>query len=59
MTPADITAWMNRLGLNKAQAASALGIARTTLDRYLSGDKPIPRVVELACIAIANDWRSV
>ena len=59
MTPTDITAWMNRLGINKSQAAASLGIARTTLDRYLSGDKPIPRVVELACIAIANDWGSV
>ncbi len=52
MTPATLTAWMNRLGLNKAQAASALGIARSTLDRYLSGSKPIPKLVELACSAL-------
>ncbi len=52
MTPTDLAAWMNRLGLNKAQAAASLGIARTTLDRYLSGDKPIPRAVELACSAL-------
>lgn len=52
MTPANLTAWMTRLGLNKAQAASSLGIARTTLNRYLDGDSPIPRLVELACEAL-------
>ena len=55
MTPTDITAWMNRLGINKSQAAASLGIARTTLDRYLSGDKPIPKLVELACRAVEAD----
>ena len=54
MTPATLTAWMNRLGLNKAQAAASLGIARSTLDRYLSGSKPIPKLVELACRAVES-----
>jgi len=52
MTPATLTAWMNRLGFNKAQACASLGIARTTLDRYLDGSSPIPRLVELACEAL-------
>lgn len=55
MTPATLTTWMTRLGLNKAQAATSLGIARTTLDRYLAGSKPIPKLVELACRALASD----
>jgi transcriptional regulator with XRE-family HTH domain len=52
MTSSTLTAWMTRLGLNKSEAASALGIARTTLDRYLSGRTAIPKVVELACIGL-------
>jgi transcriptional regulator with XRE-family HTH domain len=52
MTPATLTAWMTRLGYNKSEAAEALGIARSTLDRYLSGRTAIPKVVELACSAV-------
>lgn len=52
MTPADLTAWMSRLGLSKSGAAERLGIARSTLDRYLSGRMPIPRLVALACSAL-------
>jgi transcriptional regulator with XRE-family HTH domain len=45
---------MARLRLNKSETASALGIARSTLDRYLSGETAIPPVVALACAAIAH-----
>ena len=54
MTPASLTAWMDRLKLNKLEAASALGIARSTLDRYLAGDVAIPKSIALACAAIAH-----
>lgn len=52
MTPSSLTAWITRLGYNKSEAAEALGIARSTLDRYLSGKTAIPKVVELACEAV-------
>jgi plasmid maintenance system antidote protein VapI len=57
MTPTSLQAWMDRLGLNRTGAASALGISRNTLQAYLEGKYPIPKYIELACIALANDWR--
>jgi predicted DNA-binding transcriptional regulator AlpA len=54
MTPASFTAWMNRLRLNKSEAAASLGIARSTLDRYLAGSVPIPQSIALACAAVAH-----
>lgn len=54
MTPASLLAWMERLHFNKVEAANRLGIARTTLDRYLDGRNEIPHVVALACAAIAQ-----
>lgn len=54
MTPASLTAWMARQKLNKVETAAALGIARTTLDRYLDGRTEIPKLVALACAAVAH-----
>lgn len=54
VTPQSLTAWMERLHFNKVEACKELGIARTTLDRYLSGETAIPHVVALACAAIAQ-----
>ena len=55
MTPASLSAWMARQKLNKVEAASALGIARSTLDRYLAGETEIPRYIALACAAVAKE----
>ena len=52
MTAADLTAWMTAHRYNKSQLAEALGIARSTLDRYLDGSVSVPKVVRLALIAL-------
>ncbi len=41
--------WMHECGLTQQQAADAVGISRRMLNYYLSGSKPIPRTVWLAC----------
>ena len=59
MTPDQFRAWREHLGLSKAKAARALGISESRLYDYEAGMKrgtdrtaPIPRVVELACLAL-------
>ena len=45
-----IAEWMYRHNLTQQQAADALGLSRRMLGYYLSGEKPVPRTVALACI---------
>lgn len=52
MSPRDLEKWMRGLGLNQTGAAASLGIARSTLDRYLDGSSEIPLAVALACQAV-------
>jgi len=42
--------WMTRHELTQHQAAAALGISRRMLGYYLSGAKPLPLTVALACM---------
>ena len=48
-TAEEITEWMQRNGLTQTAAAEALGISRRMLLYYLTGEKPVPRTVALAC----------
>ncbi|MDH2234059.1 hypothetical protein N5K37_29520 [Delftia tsuruhatensis] len=41
---------MARNGLTQTAAAEALGISRRMLLYYLTGEKPVPRTVALACL---------
>jgi len=41
--------WMYRHSLTQREASIALGLSRRMLSYYLSGAKPIPRTVALAC----------
>jgi hypothetical protein len=52
MTPKQFEKWMIRNEFTKLEVFRRTGIARTTVDRYLSGATKIPRVVALACAAI-------
>ena len=53
MTPKSLTAWRERLGLNKSEAARRLGLARNSLEAYESGRSSIPTYIALACAALA------
>jgi transcriptional regulator with XRE-family HTH domain len=55
MTAAEFKAWMDINHLTKSQAATRLGLARSTLDRYLDGVSVIPKYISLACETIGND----
>jgi hypothetical protein len=42
--------WLHDNRLNQTQGAQAIGVSRRMLSYYLSGAKPIPKTVWLACI---------
>ena len=42
--------WMDKHSLTQERAAMALGVSRRMLNYYLSGAKPIPKTVWLACL---------
>lgn len=46
--------WMADNSLTQARAAEAIGVSRRMLNYYLSGAKPIPKTVWLACLG----WES-
>lgn len=48
--PERILNWMDKHGLTQERAAQAIGVSRRMLNYYLSGAKPIPKTVWLACL---------
>ena len=47
--------WMHENSLTQARAADAIGISRRMLNYYLSGAKPIPKTVWLACVGWSSE----
>ena len=52
MTPDQLRDLLTRAGLSQRGAARELGIDERTMRRYVAGDLPVPRVVELALTAL-------
>lgn len=59
MTPEQLKAWRKRLGYNASRAADALGCHRNAIANWESGKHDIPKYIELACLYLSTDWRSV
>lgn len=53
--PERMLNWLHDTGLTQANAAEAIGISRRMLNYYLSGARPIPKTVWLACMG----WRAM
>ncbi len=53
--PERILNWMDKHRLTQEHAAQAVGVSRRMLNYYLSGAKPIPKTVWLACLG----WETV
>jgi hypothetical protein len=56
MTAEAFHNWRERKAYTLDEAASALGISRRMVAYYDHGDKPIPRVVALATLALDPSW---
>ena len=54
MTPAQFTKRRNSLGLSQAQLAEALVMSVRQVSRYETGEHPVPKVIELAMWALAE-----
>lgn len=54
MTPEDLRRWQTELGFTYDTAAVALGVSRRTWANWLSGFRPIPDAVDLACAALVE-----
>lgn len=59
LTNAELLAWRDRLGLNQGEAATALGIGRTSLRRYEEGEVQTPLTVALAAAAVAKGLKPI
>lgn len=49
--------WIERRDLNVARAAEILGVDRETADRWLAGEREIPKAVETECRLLSGKIR--
>lgn len=54
MTPTQLQKALDAAGLSQSQAARDLGISRRMLMYYLSGEWPIPKLVELGVQSLSR-----
>jgi transcriptional regulator with XRE-family HTH domain len=54
MTPAELTAVRNALGLSHAELGEVLGLTSRAIRYYESGERPIPKTVQMALEAYAR-----
>ncbi|MEW6218996.1 MAG: DUF2442 domain-containing protein [Thermodesulfobacteriota bacterium] len=50
LSPSQFDRWMRENNLTLSTAAEALGMSRRMIAHYRTGSRPIPRVVQLACL---------
>lgn len=55
MTPTELRAWLLKHGISARELGRISGRNRRSIAYYLSGDRPIPRVFELALERIAGE----
>jgi DNA-binding XRE family transcriptional regulator len=55
MIGAELRAWRKRLGMTQEMLRVELGVSRQTIVVWEALDKPIPRLTELALIALENN----
>ena len=53
MTSRQLATTLKRLGLAQTEAARRLGVNDRTMRRWIAGDLPVPRMVEL----VVEYWR--
>jgi hypothetical protein len=60
MTAAQLQRLLDKMGETQVGMAKRLGISDRNMRRYVSGELPVPRVVELAvrCLAMHSDNQS-
>lgn len=52
MKAKDFTDWREKMGLNRSEAAVALGMGRNMPQKYEDGTAEIPLYIALACAAL-------
>lgn len=52
----ELKEWRKRMNWTQVKASGELGLSRQQYIRFENGHYPVPRLVELACRALANDY---